>query len=243
VQRAGLRVDYLAADLAWETPDHGQEQVADPERQRRMAEAYDQQSDRWAMRVRTASEIVQEALDPDAWADEEAVLEQRARLTPGRPGRWRFRAATRSISSALAWFLVDTNVLAYAYDPRDPDRQARATACLRRLSASRQGTLSAQVLGEFFWVATRRLDPPLTPEQAERSITNYARSWSVYPAQQPSEQQCRCRGVLKSRRQQPPVPDARPESARLACGKPETSRGRTPRLARPAAEPDRSTPA
>jgi predicted nucleic acid-binding protein len=81
----------------------------------------------------------------------------------------------------LAAFLVDTNVLAYAYDPRDPDRQARATACLRRLAASRQGALSAQVLGEFFWVATRRLDPPLTAEQAERSITNYARSWPVYP--------------------------------------------------------------
>ena len=81
----------------------------------------------------------------------------------------------------MAAFLVDTNVLAYAYDPRDPDRQARATACLRRLAASRQGALSAQVLGEFVWVATRRLAPPLTAEQAERSITNYARSWPVYP--------------------------------------------------------------
>jgi predicted nucleic acid-binding protein len=81
----------------------------------------------------------------------------------------------------LAAFLVDTNVLAYAYDPRDPDRQARAAACLRRLGASSQGALSAQVLGEFYWVVTRRLDPPLTAEQAERSITNYARSWTVYP--------------------------------------------------------------
>jgi hypothetical protein len=30
------------------------------------------------------------ALDPDAWADEEVVLEQRAGLTPGQPERWRF---------------------------------------------------------------------------------------------------------------------------------------------------------
>jgi hypothetical protein len=30
-------------------------------------------------------------LDPDAWADEEAVLEQRAGATPVQPGRWRFR--------------------------------------------------------------------------------------------------------------------------------------------------------
>jgi predicted nucleic acid-binding protein len=81
----------------------------------------------------------------------------------------------------LAAFLVDTNVLAYAYDPRDQERQGRAIDCLRRLAANHQGALSAQVLGEFFWVATRRLDPPLTAEQAERSITNYIRSWPVYP--------------------------------------------------------------
>jgi len=81
----------------------------------------------------------------------------------------------------LATFLVDTNVLVYAYDPREPDRQARAAACLRRLVASRQGALSAQVLSEFFWVATRRLDPPLSVPQAERSLTNYLRSWPVYP--------------------------------------------------------------
>ena len=32
-----------------------------------------------------------QAFDPDAWADEEAVLEQRASLAPSRPGSWRFR--------------------------------------------------------------------------------------------------------------------------------------------------------
>jgi hypothetical protein len=31
------------------------------------------------------------ALDPDAWTDEVAALEQRADMTPGQPGRWRFR--------------------------------------------------------------------------------------------------------------------------------------------------------
>ena len=81
----------------------------------------------------------------------------------------------------MAAFLVDTNILAYAYDPRDADRQTRAAACLRQLARSRQGALSAQILGEFFWVATRRLDPPLTAEEAERSVTNYVRSWPVYP--------------------------------------------------------------
>jgi predicted nucleic acid-binding protein len=58
----------------------------------------------------------------------------------------------------LAAFLVDTNILAYVYDPRDTDRQAGAAACLRQLAHSRQGALTAQILGELFWVATRRLD-------------------------------------------------------------------------------------
>jgi predicted nucleic acid-binding protein len=41
--------------------------------------------------------------------------------------------------------------------------------------------LCARVMSEFFWVATRRLDPPLTAAEAERSMTNYTRSWRVYP--------------------------------------------------------------
>jgi hypothetical protein len=63
VRRAGLRVDYLAADLTWETPDHGQATRADPQRARRLADEYDTQVDTWVMRVRAAREIVEEALD------------------------------------------------------------------------------------------------------------------------------------------------------------------------------------
>ena len=63
LQRLGFRVDYRAVEgLDWETPDHYQERVADAEDQQRVAEAYDQRVDRWAARVRTAAEIVDEAL-------------------------------------------------------------------------------------------------------------------------------------------------------------------------------------
>lgn len=65
------------------------------------------------------------------------------------------------------------------YDPRDSRRQTRAAESLRLLAESRQGALSAQLLGEFLWVATRRLDPPLTAAEAERSLTNYVRTWVV----------------------------------------------------------------
>lgn len=62
-QRAGFRVGYLAVDgLDWETPDHHQARVADPERQRLVAETHDRDPDRWARRTQLALQIVQEAL-------------------------------------------------------------------------------------------------------------------------------------------------------------------------------------
>jgi predicted nucleic acid-binding protein len=79
----------------------------------------------------------------------------------------------------LAAFLVDTNVLAYAYDAGEAAKATRARACLRRLGDSRNGVVSAQVLGEFFVVATRRLRPPLNALEAEQIATNLSRSWTV----------------------------------------------------------------
>ena len=63
LHRAGFAVEFLAVDgVDWETPDFYREQVADGATRRRAAEAYDQRVDRWASRVRTALEIVQEGL-------------------------------------------------------------------------------------------------------------------------------------------------------------------------------------
>jgi predicted nucleic acid-binding protein len=77
-------------------------------------------------------------------------------------------------------YLVDTNVLVYSYDPTDAAKRQRAIAVLDQLSLRGNGTLSAQVLGEFFVTVTRKIPLPLTPAQAERSITNYVRSWTVF---------------------------------------------------------------
>ena len=76
-------------------------------------------------------------------------------------------------------YLVDTNVLVYAYDPTNADKRARASIVLERLGSSNQGAVSPQILGEFFVTITRKIPLPLTLEQAERSVTNYLRSWQV----------------------------------------------------------------
>ncbi len=77
-------------------------------------------------------------------------------------------------------YLVDTNVLVYAYDPSDRVKQARAIETLSQLAAVNVGALSAQVLGEFFVTVTRKIAQPLTAANAEHSMTNYARSWVVF---------------------------------------------------------------
>jgi predicted nucleic acid-binding protein len=79
-----------------------------------------------------------------------------------------------------AAYLVDTNVLVYAYDPSDGVKRERAIAVLERLVAQGTGALSAQVLGEFFVTVTRKVAVPLTLAEAERSVTSYVRSWPVF---------------------------------------------------------------
>ena len=65
---------------------------------------------------------------------------------------------------------LDANVLVYAHDPRDPAKQAVAQRLLADAIANDTGALSAQVLGEFFNVATRRVVPPLSIEEAAQAI-------------------------------------------------------------------------
>lgn len=79
-------------------------------------------------------------------------------------------------------FLVDTNVLVYAYDPRDPIKNERARLLLDRLIETGRGILTPQILVEFYNVVTHRLPTPLTHSQAERTITVYARIWRVKEA-------------------------------------------------------------
>ena len=75
--------------------------------------------------------------------------------------------------------LVDTNILLYAYDRGEPLKQPRAFAVLDRLVAHGLGSLTSQVLAEFFVNATRKLQPPLAIEEACDCIQNYLLSWEI----------------------------------------------------------------
>jgi len=74
---------------------------------------------------------------------------------------------------------VDTNVLVYAYDRSEPQKQRRALQVLDRLAMSGVGVISTQVLSEFFVVVTHKIAAPLSVGEAYDRVKNYLQSWMV----------------------------------------------------------------
>jgi len=68
---------------------------------------------------------------------------------------------------------VDTNVLVYAHDTDAGARHATAKALLAELWDSRDGTLSTQVLQEFYAVVTRKFKPPMPRAKARAIVAAY----------------------------------------------------------------------
>lgn len=73
---------------------------------------------------------------------------------------------------------VDTNVLVYAHDRSEALRQPVAQALLEELWANRTGTLSTQILQEFYVVATRKFNPPMTCREAREIVALYG-TWPL----------------------------------------------------------------
>lgn len=77
--------------------------------------------------------------------------------------------------------LIDTNLLVYMYDLDEPEKQRQAVEVVQRVYEAETGALSAQVLSEFYNVATRKLTPPLSATRAETQVHALARIWPVFP--------------------------------------------------------------
>ncbi|MGB9776100.1 MAG: PIN domain-containing protein [Anaerolineae bacterium] len=56
---------------------------------------------------------------------------------------------------------LDTNVLVYAYDRSEPEKQQQAIRVLDALVVRGRGAVSTQVLAEFFITVTRKITVPL----------------------------------------------------------------------------------
>ncbi len=75
--------------------------------------------------------------------------------------------------------MIDTNILVYAYDPSDIQKEKAAINVLNELVDISAGIISAQVLSEFFVTITRKIPYPLTVDQAAERIKVFSQIWPV----------------------------------------------------------------
>jgi predicted nucleic acid-binding protein len=73
---------------------------------------------------------------------------------------------------------VDTNVLVYAHDVDAGAKHQIAKAMLHQLWSGRTGSLSPQVLQEFYVNVTRKIAKPLVKKAARSVVETYA-GWCV----------------------------------------------------------------
>ncbi len=75
---------------------------------------------------------------------------------------------------------VDTNVFAYARDPRDPVKQAKARDWISFLWDGERGRTSTQVLSEFYDVVTSKFKNPAAADDAWEEVQSYL-AWNPQP--------------------------------------------------------------
>src|SRR5579863_9299019 len=81
----------------------------------------------------------------------------------------------------MARLLVDTNVLVYPHDPSEPVKQRLAAAALEELIRTGEGSISTQILAEFYSVMTTKLRPRVSTRDTLASLEHHARLWTVFP--------------------------------------------------------------
>jgi predicted nucleic acid-binding protein len=74
---------------------------------------------------------------------------------------------------------VDTNIILYAHDQREPEKSAIARAILTDLWRTREGQLSTQVLQELYVNLTRKLRVVVPRTRARTLVGRYGR-WPVH---------------------------------------------------------------
>ena len=80
-----------------------------------------------------------------------------------------------------AVILLDSNVLVYAVDRREPEKGRTARELLGGLSRSRRAAGSTQTLGEFFLVATRGIPDALSADDAAMMVRHFNALWLMQP--------------------------------------------------------------
>jgi len=67
-------------------------------------------------------------------------------------------------------FFLDTNIFVYSFDKSAAPKARRATELIRQALTTQKGTISYQVVQEFFNVALRKFSQPMTAADAEQYL-------------------------------------------------------------------------
>ncbi|MGI8859471.1 MAG: PIN domain-containing protein [Rubrobacteraceae bacterium] len=80
-----------------------------------------------------------------------------------------------------ARYLLDTNLLVYAVDRREPEKRERAREVLRRAGRAGSAALPTQVLSEFANACLRKLEPRPDPATVRREVERLLLAFPVLP--------------------------------------------------------------
>ena len=69
-------------------------------------------------------------------------------------------------------FFLDTNIFVYTFDATAPGKAATATDLVKRAIKTKTGIVSYQVVQEFFNVALRRFESPMTTAEADQYLAS-----------------------------------------------------------------------
>ena len=78
-------------------------------------------------------------------------------------------------------YVVDTNLLVYTLDRREPEKRERAREVLRRVGRNGSAALPAQVLSEFANACLKKLEPRPEPEVVRREVERLMLAFQILP--------------------------------------------------------------
>ncbi len=76
-------------------------------------------------------------------------------------------------------FLVDSNILVYAFDISDAGKHAKASTLLEKMLLEGNGFLSAQNLAEFHSIATEKTGAKITKEFSRQILGRFAENFRM----------------------------------------------------------------
>jgi hypothetical protein len=111
-------------------------------------------------------------------------------------------------------YVVDTNVLLYALDRREPEKRERAREVLRRVGTAGTAALPAQVLSAFANACLRKLEPRPDSEAIRREVERLMLAFPLLPLTGPwCWKPCGASGSTCSPTTTPRDPGSRPPRA------------------------------